>query len=143
MSSTGLLHERVEHFARLIEKEVFAPVTIFATSLSPAEALVKYLKENKQLRFAEIARLLNRDQRGTWCNYNRACKKHPAPFELPSSSLHIPASLFRNRSLSILEHVVDHLRNKNIPVRDIAVIINKSPSTIAAVHHRVRRKHNA
>jgi DNA-binding CsgD family transcriptional regulator len=116
------------------------PLSIFAARLSPAEALVKYLKEQEKLRYADIARLLNRDQRGIWCTYQRAQKKLPGMLSVPPSPHTVPATAFQDRTLSILEHVVHHLRAQNIPLKNIAQLVNKSPSTITTVHGRARRK---
>jgi IS30 family transposase len=116
------------------------PVSIFATKLSPAEALVKHLKEQEKQNYASIARLLNRDQRGIWCTYQRAQRKHAQPLSVTPSSHLVPVSIFTERKLSILEHVVQHLRSQNVPVKSIAELVKKSPSTIATVHGRVRRK---
>jgi DNA-binding transcriptional MerR regulator len=135
----------LELLARLAEhlradKGVHVPVGIFAAKLSPAEALVKYLKEHEQLRYADIARALNRDQRGIWCTYRRAQQKHPQAFAVKPSPHTVPVSLFTERKFSILEHVVRHLRGTGMPLKDIAGLVNKHPSTIATVHSRVRRK---
>jgi DNA-directed RNA polymerase specialized sigma24 family protein len=121
-------------------KDLHVPVSVFATELSPAEALVKYLHEQEKLRYADIARLLNRDQRGIWCTYKRASNKLGSSLVPSSPTPTIPASLFRDRTLSILEHVVHHLRQQNIAVKEIASLVDKHPSTIATVHHRARRK---
>jgi len=45
-------------------------------SVSVLEAIVKYLKEKKNLTYHEIAVLLNRDDRTIWTVYQRARKKH-------------------------------------------------------------------
>lgn len=45
-------------------------------SVSVMEALVKYLKEEQHLSFAQIATLLNRDDRTIWTVYDRARRKH-------------------------------------------------------------------
>lgn len=63
---------------RLVVKEskFFAPVSIFAErKLSVLETIVSYLKEKFELRYSEIAALLNRDERNIWAIYNRAIKK--------------------------------------------------------------------
>ncbi|MEM2018117.1 MAG: hypothetical protein QW585_02805 [Candidatus Pacearchaeota archaeon] len=53
----------------------FVPISIFADRrLSILESLVRYLKE-KNLTYAEIAKLLNRDQRNIWTINSRARKK--------------------------------------------------------------------
>ena len=124
----------------LQEKKQVVPVSIFASELSPAEALVKHLKEHEHLRHADIARLLNRDQRGIWCTYQRAQRKVPEKLALTPSPYVVPVEIFSERKLSILEHVVHHLRSQNVQIKTIASLINKRPGTIASVHHRVRRK---
>lgn len=114
------------------------PVDIFSTELSPAEALVKYLKENKQLRYADIGRLLNRDQRGIWCTYNNAKTKQPEA-QTSIATMTVPVSLFSSRAKSILEHLVLHLKETHT-LAQIAKMLNKSPSTIATTHSRARKK---
>jgi DNA-binding NarL/FixJ family response regulator len=137
-----VLAERVERLTRTLEKpgEIYVPVAIFSTDVSPSEALVKYLKEHLKLRFADIGRVLNRDQRGIWVAYSRTQKKHPAPLPTKPAQYIIPVSLFTDRTLAILEHIVHYLREQGMPVKAIGELLNKSPSTIAAVHHRVRKK---
>lgn len=130
----------VEKLSEVAERQkgTHIPLSIFSAPLSPAEAVVTYLKEHKNHKLASIARLLNRDSRGIWSTYQRAKKKKA--YLVTTSEHHIPASIFQNRELSILEHVVTHMRSKKIGNKQIAQLINKSPSTIAAVSHRARRK---
>jgi len=52
------------------------PTLIFRDrKLSVLEAMVEYLKDEKQLSYHEIAVLLNRDDRTIWTCYSRAKKK--------------------------------------------------------------------
>ena len=51
------------------------PVTILNQSLSSLESIVSYLKAERKISYAEIARLLHRDQRTVWTVYQRAKKK--------------------------------------------------------------------
>ncbi len=113
------------------------PATVFSTELSPCESLVKYLKEQKQHRYSEIARILNRDQRTIWCIYNRVKNK---PLNIAQTSHLIPIAIFSQRKLSILEHIVSHLKKQNLKTKQISQILNKKPSTIATIEFRVRRK---
>jgi hypothetical protein len=49
------------------------PTSIFLDrSISVLEAISKYLKEEKNLTYHQIAVLLNRDDRTIWTCYNRA-----------------------------------------------------------------------
>jgi len=56
--------------------ELSIPSSVFQNrNLSVLEAMVVYLKEDKSLKYSEIAKLLNRDDRTIWTVYNRAKKK--------------------------------------------------------------------
>ena len=58
------------------KSEISVPLSVFKDrKLSVLESLVKYLKENYELRFSEIASLLNKDQRNIWTVYNRSKNK--------------------------------------------------------------------
>ncbi len=121
---------------QIIEK---VTVSIFATKLSPAEALVKWLKENNNLRYTEIARMLNRDVRGIWVTYQNTKKKHSATFK--PSQIYIPLSTFNDRSRSILEHLVLYLKDQQgLDLTTISTLLNKHRNTIATTYKRGRRK---
>jgi len=52
------------------------PVSIFrARLLSVLESITEYLKEDKGMKFSEIAAMLNRDNRTIWTVYKRAAEK--------------------------------------------------------------------
>lgn len=122
--------------------ESFVPVEAFAQGNSPAEAVVAYLKDHCGLHFCEIARLLNRDQRGIWGTYHRAKRKVPENVPLPDSSAYmVPVSRLFNRSCSILEHVVMFLKDdRQVGVSTICRLLNKKPSTVWTAYQRGRRK---
>jgi len=44
-------------------------------NIAVLEAIVAYFKEEKQMKYSEIATLLNRDQRTIWTVYSRVKKK--------------------------------------------------------------------
>jgi len=117
----------------------FAPITIFNGKLSPGEALVKHLREHHNLRFTDIAKLLNRDQRGIWCAYKASQKKEPTHIPLDPHHILFPVTMFSDRNFSILEHMVVHLREK-YTIGEIAKLLNKHPSTISTIQTRARRK---
>ena len=59
------------------KKNIPIPSSIFTDrSVSVLEAMVRYLKEKKNLTYHEIAVLLNRDDRTIWTVYQRAKKKN-------------------------------------------------------------------
>ncbi len=58
------------------ESKFFIPISILKDrKFSVLESIVSYLKDNFNLRYSEIAILLNRDERNIWTVYNRAMKK--------------------------------------------------------------------
>lgn len=61
-----------------VKPEVYLiPISIFSNrKLSVLESLVSYLKDTQNLKFSQIAVLLNRDQRTIWTSYSRARKKN-------------------------------------------------------------------
>lgn len=117
----------------------FVPITIFNGKLSPAEALVKHLREHHDLRFTDIAKILNRDQRGIWCAYKASQKKEPTHIPLDPHHILFPVTMFSDRNFSILEHIVIHLREK-YTINEISKLLNKHPSTISTIQARARRK---
>lgn len=121
--------------------EQLIPIQIFSFSLSPAESLTKYLKENRGLRLRDIGKLLHRDERTAWINYRGAQRKHSTPFSLDQSPLLIPISVLADRSLSILEHVVFYLHSTfSLSTKDIANILHKHPAVIHTCLSRAKTK---
>ncbi|RMF55886.1 hypothetical protein D6745_00910 [Candidatus Woesearchaeota archaeon] len=116
-------------------KETLIPVSIFSSKQSPLEALVVYLKDKKKLTYHEIGEFLGRNERNVWHSYRKGKKKGPIQI---NDSYFIPLSLFKNRNLSILEHVVNFLAKNN--AKNIAKLLKKDPSTIWAVQSRIKKK---
>ena len=48
----------------------------------------------------------------------------------------IPVRLFADRRLSVLEHVVAHLRSRNLRLKDIAALIERDERTVWTVLDR-------
>jgi DNA-binding CsgD family transcriptional regulator len=58
------------------ERYVNVPTFIFKDrTLAALEAIVIYLKDSQGMTYAQIAKLLNRDQRTIWTTYSRAKQK--------------------------------------------------------------------
>ncbi|HII72239.1 TPA: hypothetical protein HA265_05790 [Candidatus Woesearchaeota archaeon] len=140
-------NETVSSKKAFSESKILIPTTIFCDrSLSFSEALVEYLKDQKQLSYHEIAVLTNRDERNIWTLYNRAGKKRtqkePAVRKAPTA--HIPLEVVTDRSLSILEIVVEYLRDKaQLKNSQIAAILNRSRKTVSTVYIRTKKKRSA
>ena len=123
------------------EKQVLmVPVSIFAAGLCPSEALTKYLKEEHQLTYHEIAVLINRNERGVWANYQRAIKKLPSPLEI-KDNISISVSVFQNEKLSILECLISYLKDSlHFKNSKIAKLLNKNPSNVWTIYNRAKKK---
>ena len=58
------------------ESKISIPISIFTNrNLGVLEAIVGCLKDNFNLRYSEIAVLLNRDERNIWASYSKYAKK--------------------------------------------------------------------
>lgn len=120
-------------------EEIKVPLSIFS-KLSPLEALVKYLKENIDLRYIEIASKLNRDDRSIWRTYQQS-KSRNVSFNIKKDELLIPISIFKNRNFSILENLVVYLKKElHVSVKEISFFVNKNISTIWTAYSRFKKK---
>lgn len=135
------LLEKVNHV--LMEKHDVVsedvPVDIFSSGLSPAEALVKYLKENREMSYHEIGDALARDERGIWGSYNRA-KEKMGQMMAGSSEYTVPIKIFRNRKLSIMEAVIKELHKQGMDLKKIAKLLGKSYNTVYTTYTRSNKK---
>jgi hypothetical protein len=127
-----LLKNIIEKLLAEKEKDIAVPLPIFSKNLSPGEALVKFLKENKNLRLSEIAKLLNKKENAVWLNYHRASKKLKARFDNYSAEkISIPIHIFKIEKLSYLESIVFYLRQElRLPNNEISRTLNKSAQVL-------------
>ena len=124
--------------ALMEQAEPRIPATAFDSGLAPMEVVVTYLR-SKGLRLVDIAALLGRDQREIGVASRRAQSRPQQPPPAPTRHL-IPVRLFADRSLSVLEHVVVHLRSKGLRFSEIADLLGKDDRTIWTAHSRAQRK---
>lgn len=109
--------------------------------MSPAEALIKFLREDKSLDLREIGKITGRDNRTIWGSYDRSLKKMENRFTIENNTLFVPVEIFSNRKYSVLENLVLYLiENNSMKIKEIAKQINKSQSTIWSVYNRVKNK---
>ena len=128
-----------EDLLKLGNNELLVPVSIFAGKLSPAEALAKFLKENNDMTYHDISKLIGRNERSCWANYKRASKKMPSPFEA-STGISVPVSIF-NSEKSILEALISYMKDvKKMRNKKIAQLLNKNPANIWTVYARAGKK---
>lgn len=116
------------------------PLKIFSNGLSPAEALVKYMKENMEMNFHEIGGAICRDERGIWGSYNRAKKKNPDKYRFEIDTA-IPIEVFSDRKKSILEAAIAYLVDeKRMKFSEIARKLGKKYTTIYTTYMRAKKK---
>jgi len=115
------------------------PLDVFKQKISPAEAICKYLKENKNLKFSEIAIAINRNQRTVWINYRNAVKKQKEKIKI-KQTISIPINTLNDRRLSILESIVKYLKNQGLNNSKISKLIGKTPTNIWTLHKRAIKK---
>jgi hypothetical protein len=139
--------EALGHVVKGIKKQISGieefelPLCIFRHELSGLQAIVKYLKENKNLQYFEIAKVLGRDQRTIWCVYNSVkSKKSFSIKEIYSENKFVDASVFRNRRLSVLEVLASELRARGMSNSEISSAISKSQKTVWTVLDRMKKK---
>ncbi len=122
------------------EAELLLPISIFCNKLSTLEAAVKFLHENKQLKFAKIAEMLQRDGRTIWHAYRRA-QQRKVSLASKDSAFSVPASLFAERNYAPLEALVSYLREKQeLSFSEISRLLKLSPKTVWTAYSRKKKK---
>ena len=135
------LYEKLKGYIEVIEKNKKSiPLCVFSSELSCLETIVKYLKENLKLEFREISVLLGRSVKTIWQAYNSSKKKYSFSLIADDFSLTIPISLFKDRRLSILEHIVFCLKARGMKFSEIARALKRNPRTIWTVYDRAKKK---
>ena len=131
-----------ELFGRKITREVLLPVSIFNNEeLGCLETIVKYLKGELNLKFHEIALLLNRNDRTIWATYNSATKKRKEKLPVKESKFLVPASILKDRNFSVLELIASYLKdNFNLRYSQISVLLNRDERNIWTVYNNARKK---
>ncbi len=119
--------------------EISVPISLFSSNLHPMEALCKYLIEIERLSKSNVARVLQRNIKTIWANYERS--KGKELFMTGNQQYTIPLSLFQKRKLSIMEHVVSFLKQvHDFSNKEISQLLGKSPNSIAVLAKRAKVK---
>ncbi len=124
-------------------RSISVPSYIFSDrSVSFLEAVIEYLKDNRGLKYSQIARLLNRDDRTVWTSYKRAKTKRDSPSYIKTETyVKIPLSVFMDRCFSGLEAVSLYLKdNRGLKYSQIARLLNRDDRTIWTCYNRAIKK---
>ena len=126
----------------LAQGKTLIPISIFDNdALSALEAIVKYLKEERNLTFSDISRLLNRDARSIWTTYSNTRSKMKGALKTAPSEFSIPAEIIADRTLSVLETIVEHLKEqRQLSNTKIASLLRRNDKTIWTVYNRAKKK---
>ena len=122
------------------EKEILIPVTIFNKRLGGLEAVTRYLKENLNMSYHEIAELLKRDDRTIWTAYNKAREKQKESLKIREAQIHLPISIFKDRNLTVLEATIIYLRDKKMKYSEIAKSLERDVRNIQTIYSRGIKK---
>jgi len=122
---------------RLREEKI--PISIFKKQLGGLEAVVKYLKENLQLTYHEIAELLNRNERTIWTAYNKSKDKMPEKFETEKTDILVPLRIFSTEQTA-LEAVIAYLKEKQLKNKQIAELLNRDERNIWTIYNLAKSK---
>ena len=123
---------------------VKVPCCIFTErSLGILEALTKYLKEDLDLKYKEIASLLNRDNRVIWMTYNNARKKLKKRLAADKETIWIPVFIFTDKKFGLLESLTRYLKEDiEMTNHQIARALNRDNRTIWTSYSRAKKKSN-
>jgi hypothetical protein len=113
-------------------EDIVLPINIFSDSnIGGLETITKYLRENLSLKFSQIARLLNRNERTIWVAYRNASKKKGCVLEFKEIKYYVPVHIFSNRKRGPLEALVVYLRDDlNLSFKQIASLLDREYSVI-------------
>ena len=123
------------------EENIIIPVSIFSDEkLSMLETSVKYLKDELGLRFSEISRLLNRDERTIWSTYHNSLKKSNSKLII-QESISLPINVLSNRKFSTLEQAVGYLKEvHSLKFSQIAKLLKLDDRTVWTCYNRLKKK---
>ena len=115
---------------------------------SSLQAIVLYLKNNHDLNFSTIAKLLNRDPRTIWTTYTKAKES----INTINREIHIndksnatrytfPVAILSSRNMSVLESIVFYMKNTyELSYQEISTLLEKNYRTIWTVYARAMKK---
>ena len=123
------------------EKGINIPLSIYSNSqISALEVSVRYLKEIHNLKYSQIGRLLNRNERTIWSTYSNALKKYSGKLDLNSKDV-LPIQVIASREFSILESITGYLKeDKSLKYSEIAKLLSLNQRTIWTCYNRLQKK---
>ncbi|MBI4116749.1 hypothetical protein HY449_03320 [Candidatus Pacearchaeota archaeon] len=121
-------------------KKISIPATIFSEKMGILESLVKYMKENLEMSYKEIAEEINRDERTIWTSYKNAVEKQKEVIEETETNITIPLSIFKDSKSTILESIVVYLKENGMRYSEIGELLNRDQRNIWTIYDRAAKK---
>ncbi len=104
------------------------------------ESVVKYLKEEFNLTYHQIAVLLKRDDRVIWATYNNSLKKRKEKLQASGPNVWLPLSIFSDCGKGPLEAISVYLKDSaSMSFKRIGDLLNRDNRVIWTVYNK--RKH--
>ncbi len=117
------------------------PTSIFTKQLGPLEAIVKFLRENQNLKLIQIAKKLDKNNISLAGSYRKAKQKHPEPFKKLDYKYSVPTFIFSNKRFSVLENLCLYLKDHyKLSYHELAVLLNRDERTIWTAYNRAKKK---
>ncbi len=124
-----------------ISKEVIEiPVSIFTKEIGALEAITKYMKENLNMNYREIAKEIGRNERTIWTAYKKAKEKQKENVNADKETIYVPLSIFQNKKLTILESIILYLKEKGMKYSEIGKLLNRDQRNVWTVYSRAIKK---
>ena len=138
----NLSYEEILGLKKEESKEIEIPISVFSNEeLSTLEIICKYLKENRNLSYHDIAVLIKRDDRTIWTTYQNSLRKFSKPLVIEKSELFVPVSIFAYRTFSSFEALVVFLKEvSKLRYNEIAKLLRKDQRNVWAVYNRAIKK---
>ncbi len=131
---------RKEIIETISKEEIEIPVSIFKKEIGALESVTKYMKENLNMNYSEIARELGRDERTIWTSYKKAKEKQKETIKIDEETTFMPISIFNNKKLTILESIILYLKEKGMKYSEIGELLNRDQRNIWTIYSRAVKK---
>src|SRR3989338_1616943 len=124
------------------KKPVLIPSSIFRNKkLGIIEATVKYMKEELNLTYHQIAEITKRDDRVGWVMYNRAIKKSIEKSKVEEPNLWLPVSVFTIKELGPMESLASYMKDQlGMSLNEIAKMLDRDNRTVWACYNKAKGK---
>ncbi|MFH0978176.1 MAG: hypothetical protein V1837_02630 [Candidatus Woesearchaeota archaeon] len=121
---------------------ISVPLLVFREKrLTHLQSLVKYLRESENVSLPEIALLLARDVSAVSQLYSQAKHLTPEPFQIVDDEICVPIAVFKDRNLSILEHLAEFLKDTiKLRYSEIARLLDRDQRTVWTAYVRGKDK---